>query len=110
VTVRPITGPEELNLFCRFPYVLNAELADDLDAGRRRPEWRWVALRGDRPVARLAWWGREGDSGPQLMDVFDVDDAAGWHEEAAERRAVENRMAALTRTGAELFVERLRLD
>jgi RimJ/RimL family protein N-acetyltransferase len=149
VTVRPITGPEELDLFCRFPYVLNAELADDLDAGRRRPEWMWVALRGDRPVARLAWWGREGDAVPQLMDVFDIDDvddaaeqservevgvallrtatsfvvspgaqqpeysrflSAGWHDEAAERRAVENRMAALTRTGAELFVERLRLE
>jgi hypothetical protein len=149
VTIRPITGPGELDLFLQFPYVLNAELADDLEAGRRRPEWMWVALRGDRPEARLAWWGREGDAAPQLMDVFDIDDvedaagqaqrvevgvqllrtatshvmsagaqqpeysrflSAGWHEDAAERRAVENRMAALTRTGADLFVERLRLE
>ena len=37
LTVRPISGPDELDLFCRFPYVLNDELAGDLEAGRRRP-------------------------------------------------------------------------
>jgi hypothetical protein len=27
----------------------------------------WIALRGDRPVARAAWWARAGDARPQLM-------------------------------------------
>ncbi|REE65365.1 hypothetical protein BX257_8091 [Streptomyces sp. 3212.3] len=47
-TIRPITGREELDLFNQLPYILNEELADDLVQGRRRPEWMWVALQGDR--------------------------------------------------------------
>ncbi|GAA3646313.1 GNAT family N-acetyltransferase [Nonomuraea antimicrobica] len=74
LTIRPITGHDELDLFCRLPYVLNEELADDLTAGRRRPRWMWVALHGDRLLARAAWWGRAGDDAPFLLDVFDVDD------------------------------------
>ncbi|MHA6764153.1 GNAT family N-acetyltransferase [Streptacidiphilus sp. PAMC 29251] len=139
-------GREELELFCQLPYVLNEELADDLDSGRRRPEWMWMALRGDRLVARLAWWGQQGDDAPLLLDVFDLDDAtpepglvdigerllrtamaetlpaagpppeysrfvpAQWRDDAMARRAVEDRMAALQRTGARLLVERLRLE
>jgi GNAT superfamily N-acetyltransferase len=72
--LRPITGPDELDLFNRLPYVLNPEFGGDLDAGRRRPEWMWVALRGERLVARAAWWARAGAETPLLMDVFDVDD------------------------------------
>ena len=72
--MRPITGREELDLFCRLSYFLDGELEDDLAAGRRRPEWMWVALHGDRLVARAAWWGREKDSGPLLLDIFDIDD------------------------------------
>lgn len=78
LTVRPIAGPEELDLFCRLPYVLDDELADDLAAGRRRPEWMWVALRGDRVVARAAWWGQRDSDTPQLLDVFDIDDDAEY--------------------------------
>jgi len=74
LTVRPIVGREELNLFSRLPYVFNEELADDLAAGRRRPGWMWVALRGDHLLARLAWWGRTGDDTPFLLDIFDIDD------------------------------------
>ncbi|WP_327292250.1 GNAT family N-acetyltransferase [Streptomyces sp. NBC_01198] len=77
LAVRPITGPEELGLFSRLPYVLNGELADDLAAGRRRPEWMWVALRGDRLLARAAWWGRAGDGVPLYLDVLDIEDDAG---------------------------------
>ncbi|MFF7140727.1 GNAT family N-acetyltransferase [Streptomyces nodosus] len=144
--MRPITGREELDLFSRLPYVLNEELADDLANGRRRPEWMWVALRGDRLLARAAWWSRPGSDTPQILDVVDIDDrstepdrldigvrllhaamAAGlpngarppeysrfvppdWREDAAVRRAVEDRMTVLERTGARLFVERLRLE
>lgn len=139
LTMRPITGREELDLFTRQPYVLNDELADDLTTGRRRPEWMWVALHGDRLVARVAWWGRIGDDAPFLLDVLDVDDRnvdvgeqllrtamaevvpagtrppeyirmipSDWRETA--RRAVEDRMSVVERTGARLFVERLRFE
>ncbi|MFL6141320.1 MAG: GNAT family N-acetyltransferase [Labedaea sp.] len=144
LTMRPIAGREELNLFSRLPYVLNEELEDDLAAGRRRPEWMWVALRGDHLLARVAWWGRTGDDTPFLLDVFDIDDnnanrvdigvrllqtamaevvPAGtrppeynrdvppdWREGETTRRVVEDRMVALERTGARLFVERLRFQ
>jgi RimJ/RimL family protein N-acetyltransferase len=138
--LRPITGPDELDLFNRLPYVLNDEVGDDLAAGRRRPEWLWLALRGDRVVARAGWWARAGDQHPHALDIFDIngdtDDAVrllksalpavvpadatppgygrflppDWRDRRQTRKAVEDRMAALERTGAKLFVERLRLE
>ncbi|MFI0941231.1 GNAT family N-acetyltransferase [Streptomyces sp. NPDC021020] len=72
LTLRPISGAGELGLFSRLPYVLNAELAGDLAAGRRRPEWVWVALRGEELVARVAWWTRTAGDGPLVMDFLDV--------------------------------------
>ncbi|MEV6124208.1 GNAT family N-acetyltransferase [Streptomyces sp. NPDC052077] len=72
--MRPITGREELELFSRLPYALNGELPDDLATGRRRPEWMWVALRGDRLLARAAWWSRPGSGTPLVLDVLDLDD------------------------------------
>ncbi|SEO64466.1 GNAT family N-acetyltransferase [Amycolatopsis saalfeldensis] len=72
--LRPISGPGELALFSGLPYVLNEELADDLGEGRRRADWLWVALRGDRLLARAGWWGRAGADSPFLLDIFDVDD------------------------------------
>ncbi|MFF7755548.1 GNAT family N-acetyltransferase [Streptomyces sp. NPDC007971] len=74
--MRPITGREELDLFSQLPYVLNEELADDLANARRRPEWMWVALRGDRLLARAAWWCRPGNDAPLILDVLDIDDSA----------------------------------
>lgn len=76
LTMRPITGLDELALFSRLSYTLNNELADDLAAGRRRPEWMWVALRGDHLLARAAWWGRTGDDTPLTLDILDIDDSA----------------------------------
>jgi RimJ/RimL family protein N-acetyltransferase len=144
--MRPITGPAELGLFCRLPYGLNEELADDLAEGRRRAEWMWVALRGDRLLARVAWWCRTRDDAPLLLDVFDIDDGGpapervdvgerllrtamdavlpargrppeygryvppDWREDPGTRQVVLDRMAVLERTGARLFVERLRLE
>jgi RimJ/RimL family protein N-acetyltransferase len=144
LTLRPITGRDELDLFRRFPYVLNEELAGDLAAGRRRPEWMWVALRGERLVARAAWWSRPDAGAPHYLDVFDLNDdepdrveagvrlletamttvtaeavrrpeysvyvPPGWRDDPGERRRVQDRMTALERTGARLFVERLRLE
>jgi len=140
LTLRPITGPDELDLFNSLPYVLNDEVRDDLAADRRRPEWLWLALRGDRVVARAGWWSRAGDQHPLLMDIFDIDgDAddgvlllrtalaavvpagakppkygrflpADWRDHQPTRQAVGDRMGALERVGAKLFVERLRLE
>ncbi|NMO51866.1 GNAT family N-acetyltransferase [Actinoplanes sp. TBRC 11911] len=133
LVLRPLSGPDELDLFNQFPYVLNTEVAGDLAAGRRRPQWLWVALRGDRLVARAGWWSQPGDEQPLLMDIFDFDgdpdDAVrllnaalppgttppeyrrflppDWHDRPQPVNAVT---AALERTGAKLFVERLRLE
>jgi GNAT superfamily N-acetyltransferase len=74
IVIRPITGAGELGLFCALDYVLNDELADDLAAGRRRPGWLWVALRGGQLAARAAWWGSGDDAAPALLDILDVAD------------------------------------
>ncbi|RAO30733.1 hypothetical protein ONO23_04228 [Micromonospora noduli] len=84
VTIRPITGPDEIALFNRLPYTINHELDDDLADKRRRPEWMWVAVRGDRLLARVAWWGRSGDDTPLLLDILDVDDTAEDLTEVAQ--------------------------
>ncbi|MEV6811609.1 GNAT family N-acetyltransferase [Micromonospora sp. NPDC051296] len=140
LTLRPITGPDELDLFNRLPYVLNDEIGNDLAAGRRRPHWLWLALRDDRVVARAGWWSRAGDEHPLLMDIFDIDGdldegvrlleaalpavvpagatppeygrflPADWRNHQHTRQAVDDRMGALERVGAKLFVERLRLE
>lgn len=140
LTVRPITGPEELDLFNSLPYVLNDEVRDDLAAGRRRPEWLWLALRGDREVARAGWWSRAGTEDSLVLDIFDIDGdiedgvrlltaalpavirpnavppdyvrflPVDWRDRQHTRQAIQDRMAALERVGAKLFVERLRLE
>ena len=140
LTLRPITGPDELDLFNSLPYVLNDEVGSDMAAGRRRPEWLWLAQRGDRVVARAGWWSRAGDQHPLLMDIFDIDGdidygvrllktalavvvpagttppqylrflPADWREHQHTRQAVDDRMGVLQRAGAKLFVERLRLE
>jgi RimJ/RimL family protein N-acetyltransferase len=145
LTIRPITGPGELEEFNRFPHQFNEELAADLSDGHRRPEWLWIALRDGRPAARAGWWGKPGDERPHALDILDLDDsgrpetvdiAAGllstamaevipdgtrppdylsfvdpdWRAAPATRQPAEDRMAAAARTGARLFVERLRLQ
>lgn len=139
LTVRPLTGREELDLFRSIPYVLNRELDGDLDAGRRRVDWLWVALRGDRLVGRVGWWTRSADNPPLVLDIFDtsdVDDGAAlvrtamaavvpegatppdyirflppdWHDDPEIVRAVDDRRSVLERLGARPLVERLRLQ
>ena len=140
LTLRPITGPDELDLFNSLPYVINDEVGGDLVAGRRRPEWLWLALRGDRAVARAGWWSRAGDLHPQVMDIFDIDGdtddgvqllkaalpaviPAGaappgynrflppdWRDHQPTRQAAGDRIGALERAGAKLLAERLRLE
>ena len=74
-TIRPITGPDELDLFNRFPHPYNDELAGDLGDGHRRPGWLWIALRDGRVAARAAWWARPGDEHPRFLDILDLDDS-----------------------------------
>ncbi|MEY9853253.1 RimJ/RimL family protein N-acetyltransferase [Leifsonia sp. EB41] len=91
--LRPLVSADELELFNSIPYALNHELADDLEQGRRRLDWMWVALRGERLVGRIAWWS-----------------TAGASDLAVVRRGTELRMALLAETGAHVVAERLRLE
>ncbi|WP_282686575.1 MULTISPECIES: GNAT family N-acetyltransferase [unclassified Streptomyces] len=75
LTIRPLFGPGELDLFLRLSYVLDHEVADDRATGRRLPEWLWVALDGERVVARAAWWTNAPGGEPLALDFFDLDDA-----------------------------------
>ncbi len=97
LTVRPLSGPDELALFQRLSYVLDHELEDDLGAGRRRLEWMWIALRDDRVLARISWWTTSGGDTPLALDFFDIDDELP----AAERLEVGLR---LLETAAEAVV------
>ncbi|MEV0589284.1 GNAT family N-acetyltransferase [Nonomuraea sp. NPDC050310] len=42
--------------------------------GDYRPEWLWLALDGDRPAARAAFWGPADAAHPMSVDFFDFDD------------------------------------
>jgi RimJ/RimL family protein N-acetyltransferase len=139
LTVRPLAGREELDLFRSIPYVLNSELDGDLDAGRRRLDWLWVALRGDRLLGRVGWWTRSAGNPPLVLDFFDtsdVDDGAAlvrtamaavlpdgatppdhirflppdWHDDPEVVGAVGIRRSVLEGLGARQLVERLRLQ
>jgi hypothetical protein len=77
VTIRPL-APGELHLFDTL--VLDGPafgppgrdfLATAVDH-HYRPEWTWIAQRGDRVVARAAWWGGPDDAHPYALDWFDV--------------------------------------
>ncbi|MFJ9812811.1 GNAT family N-acetyltransferase [Streptomyces sp. NPDC101158] len=101
LVVRPLSGPQELDLFNRLDYVLDHELEDDLATGRRRPEWMWVALRGDRLVGRISWWTSRAGTVPQALDFLDLDPGLPA-DEAAEtgRRLLETASAAVLGDGA----------
>ncbi|MEU3252201.1 GNAT family N-acetyltransferase [Streptomyces sp. NPDC006997] len=96
---------------------------------RHRADWRRVALRDGRVVARAAWWGGPDDTEPVNVNWFDVaegEEAAGaellrtapwrveleltlpsgWREEPRRRAAAETRFAAARAAGYELLVER----
>ncbi len=75
LTIRPITGPDELDLFNRFPHEFNEELAADLSDGHRQRQWLWIALGDGRLAARAGWWARPGDEHPAALDILDLDDS-----------------------------------
>ena len=72
LTLRPLQGRQELDLFRSIPYVINHEIEGDLDAGRRRLEWLWVAFRGNRLVGRIGWWTQSAGEPPSVLDIFDL--------------------------------------
>jgi len=101
LTIRPVTGPDELDLFNRLPYRLNEELAADLDKGNRRPEWLWLALRDGRLTARAGWWARPGDEHPRFLDILDLDDSG--HPETVDiaARLLRTAMAEVVPEGTQ---------
>lgn len=72
LVIRPLAGPEELDLFLRLTYSLDHELEDDLATGRRLPGWMWVALDGDRLLGRIGWWTNKAGGEPLALDFFDL--------------------------------------
>ncbi|MGW0998419.1 GNAT family N-acetyltransferase [Streptomyces sp. NPDC002523] len=97
---------------------------------RYRPDWKRVALRDGRPVARAAWWARPEDAEPLVINWFDVaegeEDAGaellrtapwrtdeleldlpvGWRDDPVQRAATDTRVAAGRKAGYEPLVER----
>lgn len=97
---------------------------------RYRPDWKRVALRDGRVVARAAWWGGPEDTEPLVVNWFDVaegeeeagaellssapwrtaelelDLPTGWRDSAELRTAAETRFTAARKAGYELLVER----
>jgi GNAT superfamily N-acetyltransferase len=95
-----------------------------------RADWKRVALRDGRVVARAAWWGAPGATEPILINWFDVaegeeeagaellrsapwrveelelDLPTGWRETAAVRTAAETSFTAARKAGFELLVKR----
>lgn len=102
LTIRPLSGPGELDLFLRLSYVLDHELADDVATGRRLPKWMWVALDGERVVARAAWWTNAPGGEPLALDFFDLDDALPAPERVEIGvRLLETATAAVVPAGAQ---------
>ncbi len=137
LVVRPLlAGEEHLFLSLTEPALVGIQSTGrdyrELAAlNQYRPEWTWVALRGDRVVARAAWWAGPDDDKPIALDWLDFDGGesaaaveilatAGfdaqyclvlpphWREDPATRRAGEARVEVAQQAGMRLFVERLR--
>jgi RimJ/RimL family protein N-acetyltransferase len=97
------------------------------EAREYRPEWTWVALRGDTVVARAAWWGGPADDAPATLDWFDFTEPEagtallraaplhyeyclllppGWRDLPPVRAAAQARLDASTAAGLRPLVER----
>ncbi|MFF3398881.1 GNAT family N-acetyltransferase [Streptomyces sp. NPDC002659] len=110
-------------------------LPDPLGVGRalaratHRPDWKRVALRDGKVVARAAWWGGPDDETPININWFDFADGeeeagaellrtspfhvefelilpAGWREDPARLAAGEARIRAAEAAGMKVLVER----
>ncbi|NOK60123.1 MAG: N-acetyltransferase [Chloroflexi bacterium AL-W] len=92
--IRPLNGNEELDLFCSIPYVINHEIPSDLDCGRRRLEWLWVAVQNERLLGRIGWWTRSAGESPAVLDIFDI---AGLDDHASDALVATAMRAVLPR-------------
>ncbi|MFF7640626.1 GNAT family N-acetyltransferase [Streptomyces canus] len=115
------------HLFDALPDPLGARESHRLT--RHRPDWKRVALRDGKVVARGAWWGGPDDTEPLNINWFDVAEGeeeagaqllrtapwqvelelnlpAGWREDPRLRAAAEARLTAVQKAGHELLVER----
>ncbi|MFD8236673.1 GNAT family N-acetyltransferase [Streptomyces sp. NPDC059696] len=115
-------------LFDTLPDPLGAREGHRLT--RHRPDWKRVALRDGRVVARGAWWGGPDDTEPVNLNWFDVaegeEDAgaallrsaprqvelelnlpAVWRDDPTLRAAAETRTSAARKAGYRLLTERL---
>jgi hypothetical protein len=110
-------------------------LPDPLGVGRalsratHRPDWKRVALRDGKVVARAAWWGGPDDETPVNLNWFDIAEGeeaagaellrtspfqveyelilpAGWREDPAALEAGEARIRAAAAAGMKVMVER----
>ena len=100
LTIRPITGPGELDLFNRFPHQFNEELAGDLRDGHRQPGWLRIALRDGRLAARAGWWARPGNEQPEALDILDLDDSGRPETVDIAARLLKTAMADVVPEGA----------
>lgn len=117
----------DAHLFDALPDPLGARESHRLT--RHRPDWKRVALRDGRVVARGAWWGGPEDTAPLNINWFDVAEGeeeagaellrtapwqvelemnlpAGWREDPTLRAATEACFTAAQKAGQELMVER----
>ena len=117
----------EAPLFDSLPDPLGARESHRLT--RHRPDWKRVAQRDGKVVARGAWWGGADDTAPVNVNWFDVAEGeeeagaellrtapwqvelemnlpAGWREDPELRAAAKARFTAVQKAGYELLVER----
>jgi ribosomal protein S18 acetylase RimI-like enzyme len=127
VVIRALDA-SDADLFDTLPDPLGAREGHRLT--RHRPDWKRVALRDGRVVARGAWWGGPDDTEPVNLNWFDVAEGeeeagaallrsapwqvelelnlpAGWRDDPALRAAAETRVTAARKAGYDLLVERL---
>ncbi|WP_116041658.1 GNAT family N-acetyltransferase [Amycolatopsis palatopharyngis] len=135
LVVRPLRAGEQ-HLFHALPeaarvgFPLPGKDFDTLFAkGEYRPEWTWIALRGERVVARAAWWAGPDDAEPIALDWFDFGHdveagvallrsapiraeyclalPTGWQRDPARAEATRARIAVAEQAGMRRLVDRL---
>ncbi|MFF8018109.1 GNAT family N-acetyltransferase [Streptomyces sp. NPDC007929] len=127
VVIRAL-DPSDAGLFDTLPDPLGARAGHRTT--RHRPEWKRVALRDGRVVARGAWWGGPDDTEPVNINWFDVAEGeeeagaallrsapwqvelelnlpTGWRDDPALRGAADTVATAARKAGYDLLVERL---
>ncbi|MCX4820040.1 GNAT family N-acetyltransferase [Streptomyces sp. NBC_01142] len=126
LVIRALTS-SDAHLFDTLPDPLGVGSA--LALATHRPDWKRVALRDGKVVARAAWWGGPDDESPVNVNWFDVAEGeeeagaellrtspfqveyelilpANWREDPAALAAGEARTRAAAAAGMKVLVER----